>query len=111
MIDDATSRLLARFVEPDSMEENMRLLASYLKQHGRPLSFYTDKATLIVSTPKMKRGELAGKDRVALPPTQIGRAIIKPQCYVAPIPLRHPRQMPECSIQLPPGTAEWNLAM
>jgi hypothetical protein len=53
----------------------MRLLASYLEQNGRPLSFYTDKATLFANTPKTKRGELAGKDRVQLPPTQIGRAL------------------------------------
>jgi transposase len=75
MIDDATSRMLARFVEHDSTEENMRLLASYLEQNGRPLSFYTDKATLFTNTPKTKRGELADKDRVLLPPTQIGRAL------------------------------------
>ena len=75
MIDDATSRLLARFVEHDSTEENMRLLASYLEQNGRALSFYTDKATLFANTPKAKRGELAGKDGAELPPTQIGRAL------------------------------------
>jgi transposase len=75
MIDDATSHLLARFVEHDSTEENMRLLAIYLQRYGRPLSFYTDKAALFTTTPKTKRGELAGKDRPELPPTQIGRAL------------------------------------
>lgn len=75
MIDDATSRMLARFVEHDSSEENMRVLQSYLERNGRPLSFYTDKATLFANLPKTKRGELAGKDRVELPPTQIGRAL------------------------------------
>jgi transposase len=75
MIDDASSRMLARFVEHDSTEENMQLLASYLEQNGRPLGFYTDKAMLFANTPKTKRGELAGKDRVPLPPTQIGRAL------------------------------------
>ena len=44
MIDDATSRLFARFVRHDSSEENMRLLWSYLERYGRPLSFYTDKS-------------------------------------------------------------------
>src|SRR4051812_34926612 len=39
MIDDATSELTARFVRHDSTEENMRLLWSYLEQHGRPLAF------------------------------------------------------------------------
>jgi len=75
MIDDATSRMFARFVEHDSREANMRLLQSYLEQNGRPVSFYTDKAALFISTPKVRRGELAGKDRPALPPTQIGRAL------------------------------------
>ena len=75
MIDDATSRLLARFVEHDSTAENMRLLQSYLERNGRPLSLYTDKATLFVNTQKTKRGELAGKDGTELPPTQIGRAL------------------------------------
>jgi hypothetical protein len=75
MIDDASSQLLARFVEHDSTEENMRLLWSYLEQHGRPLSFYTDKATLFANLPKTRRGEVAGQDRTELPPTQIGRAL------------------------------------
>ena len=75
MIDDASSRLLARFVEHDSTEENMRLLTTYLERYGRPLSFYTDKAALFTTTPKTKRGELAGRDRAELPPTQIGRAL------------------------------------
>src|SRR6185503_18385579 len=46
MIDDATSRLLARFVRHDSTEENMKLVWSYLEKFGRPLTFYTDKASL-----------------------------------------------------------------
>jgi transposase len=46
MIDDATSRAWARFAEHDSMAENMRLLWSYLERFGRPLEFYTDKASL-----------------------------------------------------------------
>jgi len=75
MIDDATSRLLARFVEHDSSEENLRLLHSYLEKHGRPLSFYTDKASLFANLPKSRRGEIAGKDAPQLPPTQIGRAL------------------------------------
>ncbi len=38
MIDDATSRLHARFVRSDSTAENMRLLWSYLEQYGRPVA-------------------------------------------------------------------------
>ena len=40
MIDDATSRLFARFVRHDTSEENMRMLWAYLEQFGRPLAFY-----------------------------------------------------------------------
>jgi len=75
MVDDATSRMLARFVEHDSTAENMRLLKSYLECYGRPLSFYTDKASLFANPPKGKRGETAEKDAPQLPPTQIGRAL------------------------------------
>jgi hypothetical protein len=46
MIDDATSELTARFVRHDSTQENMRVLRFYLERHGRPVAFYTDKASL-----------------------------------------------------------------
>jgi hypothetical protein len=76
MIDDATSRLLARFVRHDSTAENMRLLWSYLEKYGRPLSFYTDKASLFRTAEKRKRDEPGvDKDPVEMPPTQIGRAL------------------------------------
>jgi len=41
MIDDATSRLFARFVRHDSTEENMKLLRSYREKFGRPVGFYS----------------------------------------------------------------------
>jgi len=76
MIDDATSRLLARFVRHDSTEENMRLLWTYLEKHGRPLAFYTDKASLFGTAQKRKRDEPGiDQDAVEMPPTQIGRAL------------------------------------
>src|SRR6202162_1389400 len=76
MIDDATSRLLARFVRHDSTEENMKLLWSYLEKFGRPIAFYTDKASLFQTAEKHKRDEPGvEKDRVEMPPTQIGRAL------------------------------------
>lgn len=75
MIDDATSRLHARFVEHDSTEENMRLLWSYV--YGRPIGFYTDKASLFQTAPKIARDSKAVPrcERDPLPPTQIGRAL------------------------------------
>ena len=76
MIDDATSRWLARFVSSDSTVENMNVLERYLKQRGRPLAFYTDKAAIFQTAEKAKRWEsAAAKDRTELPPTQIGRAL------------------------------------
>jgi DNA-binding Lrp family transcriptional regulator len=76
MIDDATSRLYARFVRHDSTEENMKLLWSYLERFGRPVRFYTDKASLFQTAEKRKRDEPGvEKDRVEMPPTQIGRAL------------------------------------
>jgi transcriptional regulator with XRE-family HTH domain len=76
MIDDATSRLFARFVRSDSTEENMKLLWSYLEKFGRPVAFYTDKASLFQTAQKRKRDEPGvEKDAVELPPTQIGRAL------------------------------------
>ena len=71
MIDDATSRLFARFVRGDSTAGNMAVLEEYLRRFGRPLEFYTDQASHFQTTPKKnhpKRDE-------PLPPTQIGRAL------------------------------------
>ncbi len=76
MIDDATSRLFARFVRHDTTEENMKLLKSYLEKFGRPLAFYTDKASIFRTAEKHKRDEAGiGKDQVEMPATQIGRAL------------------------------------
>ena len=76
MIDDATSRLLARFVRHDTSAENMRLLWAYLERFGRPLAFYTDKAGMFQVAVKTKRQEQReGRDRPEMPPTQIARAL------------------------------------
>jgi hypothetical protein len=40
MIDDATSRWLARFVSSDSTVENMNVLERYLQERGRPLEYF-----------------------------------------------------------------------
>ena len=76
MIDDATSRLFARFVRQDTSEENRLLLRSYLERYGRPLAFYTDKAGMFQVAVKTKRQEQReGLDREPMPPTQIARAL------------------------------------
>jgi transposase len=71
MIDDATSRLFACFVNSDSSSENMGVVAEYLRLYGRPLQYYTDKASIFVTTPKKNH---APREE-PLPPTQIGRAL------------------------------------
>ncbi len=72
MVEDATSRARARFVRHDSTPENLRLLRSYLRRWGRPLAFYTDKASLFkTSRPQQREEQLRGQ----LPKTQIGRAL------------------------------------
>ena len=76
MIDDATSRVLARFAPHDSTEENMKLVQLYLERFGRPQAFYTDKASLFQTATKTKRGESREtEDRKEMAPTQIGRAL------------------------------------
>jgi hypothetical protein len=75
MIDDATSELTARFVPHDSTEENMRVLRLYLERHGRPVAFYTDKASLFQTTPKSPHDAPSPRDPAEPPPTQIGRAV------------------------------------
>jgi hypothetical protein len=43
MIDDATSRLLARFYPGDTVEAHFDLLGRWIQKHGRPLALYTDR--------------------------------------------------------------------
>jgi hypothetical protein len=71
MIDDATSELTASFVRHDSTEENLKQLRSYIEQHGRPVSVYTDKASLFQVTPRAIHHRDAPEQQL----TQIGRAL------------------------------------
>ena len=72
MIDDASSRALARFVRQDSTPENLRTLRAYWKRWGRPLAVYTDKAGLF----QVNRAPGAEEQlRAERPKTQIGRAL------------------------------------
>ncbi len=72
MIDDATSRIWGRFAEHDSTEENLRTLEGWLRRHGRPVAFYTDKDSLfVVNRPPQLDEQLRGSP----PLSQIGRAL------------------------------------
>jgi hypothetical protein len=72
MIDDASSRALARFVRHDSTEENLRTRRAYLLRWGRPLAVYTDQAGLFkINRPQRVEEQLEAER----PKTQIGRAL------------------------------------
>jgi transposase len=90
MIDDATSRAMARFVDSDSTEANLGVLESWLLRHGRMIGCYTDKAGLFQTAHKTKREQQReGKDREPMPPTQIGRAL--EELNIAWIPAHSPQ--------------------
>jgi hypothetical protein len=72
LIDDATSRIWARFTEHDTTEENLRTLGGWLRRYGRPLAHYTDKNSIFrtagpATLPEQLRGEKAR--------SQFGRAL------------------------------------
>jgi transposase len=67
MIDDATSRLLARFYDADTVLNHMDLLQRWLHAHGRPLALYTDRHSIF--EPQDKGQALADAE------TQFGRAL------------------------------------
>jgi transposase len=71
MIDDATSQLSARFVRHDSSEENLQQLRHYIEQQGRPVSVYTDKASLFQIAPRAIHHREAPAEQLS----QIGRAL------------------------------------
>jgi hypothetical protein len=43
LIDDATSRIWARFAKHDSTEENLRTLGGWLRRYGRPVAHWSRK--------------------------------------------------------------------
>jgi hypothetical protein len=72
LIDDATSRIWARFTEHDTTEENLRTLQGWLRRYGRPLAHYTDKNSIFrtarrAAIPEQLQGEGAC--------SQFGRAL------------------------------------
>ncbi len=72
MIDDATSRLWARFAAHDTTEENLRTLEGWLRRWGRPLALYTDKDSIFQPAgPPSRDEELRGEPAR----TQFGRAL------------------------------------
>jgi DNA-binding CsgD family transcriptional regulator len=46
MIDDATSRVMARFYPAGTVEAHMDLLGRWLRRYGRPVALYTDRHSI-----------------------------------------------------------------
>jgi hypothetical protein len=67
MIDDATSRLLARFYDADTVLNHFDLLQRWLQAFGRPLALYTDRHSIF--EPQDKGQALLDAE------TQFGRAL------------------------------------
>ncbi|MCA1686184.1 MAG: ISNCY family transposase [Planctomycetia bacterium] len=67
MIDDATSRLMARSYPESTTEAHMDLLARWLRKYGRPVALYTDRHSIFEAQAK---GETLPDDA-----TQFGRAL------------------------------------
>jgi len=67
MIDDATSRILARFYPADTLEAHFDLLGRWLEKYGRPLALYTDRHG-IFEAHKKGRPDYSGE-------TQFSRAL------------------------------------
>jgi hypothetical protein len=65
MIDDATSRLLARFYDADTVLSHMDLLLRWMQASGRPLALYTDRHSIFEP-----QGQAAADAE-----TQFGRAL------------------------------------
>jgi transposase len=60
MIDDATDRLVARFVEHDTSLENIRTVECWLRRYGRPLALYTDRHSIFTKTRPKTTEEVHG---------------------------------------------------
>jgi hypothetical protein len=69
LIDDATSRVLAKFYPSGTVEAHMDLLGVWLQKYGRPLALYTDRHSIF--EPHEKGQPLADPDAE----TQFGRAL------------------------------------
>jgi hypothetical protein len=69
MIDDATSRLAAKFYRAGTVEAHMDLLWFWLRTHGRPLALYTDRHSIF--EPQEKGQPVADPEAK----TQFGRAL------------------------------------
>jgi hypothetical protein len=71
LIDDATSRLWARFVESDSTAANLQTLRDWLELYGRPVALYSDKNSIFQTPRSAEETEKWGP----APPTDYAAAL------------------------------------
>ena len=76
MIDDATSRVLARFYPANTVEAHFDLLGRWLEKYGRPLALYTDRHGIFEAH---KKGEpdYAGQTQFSRAVRELDIALIK----------------------------------
>jgi Helix-turn-helix domain len=67
MIDDASNRVMVRFYPAETTEAYMDLLGRWLRKHGRPLAWYSDRDSIFRAESK--------EDRERSVPTQFSRAL------------------------------------
>ncbi|MGH9746814.1 MAG: ISNCY family transposase [Candidatus Acidiferrales bacterium] len=72
LIDDATSRVWARFTEHDTTEENLRTFGGWLQRYGRPLAHYTDRNSIYRAARPAAMGEQLRGEAAR---SQFGRAL------------------------------------
>ena len=70
MIDDATGRLLCRFHESETTVAYMDVLDRWVRKHGRPVSWYSDRHSIFRAEEKV-----SGYDEKRSVPTQFSRAL------------------------------------
>ena len=76
MIDDATSRLLARFYPGDTVEAHFDLLGRWMQKYGRPLALYTDRHG-IFEAHKKGQPDYAGETQFSRALRELGIGLIK----------------------------------
>jgi hypothetical protein len=70
MIDDATGRLLCRFHASETTVAYMDVLNRWMRKHGRPVSWYSDRHGIFRAEEKVR-----GYDQKRSVPTQFSRAL------------------------------------
>jgi hypothetical protein len=76
MIDDATSRVMARFYPGDTVEAHFDLARRWMKKYGRPLALYTDRHG-IFEAHKKGQPDYAGETQFSRALAELGIELIK----------------------------------